>query len=248
MFCHVFMQLVDLWERNDISQLFFYLHLSLFCMLLLFCVLNTMVQLGVSVLFPWKYCENNGLNTQESRGIQEKGARVTVMKHLLRTNSQLCFKYWGFYFLLQCLKLWQAQICEWRLSRSFCPIVFCLESLLGVVCLHISRFECSTSVKDLQGCSIGTRHPWPFANHNFPFPYCLYNALFIDPFIFHCCSLAWAGRGHKAHPVPTPYYSLVATHQIRLPRAPSNLDFNATRDGASTSSLGNLLSTSPSSE
>jgi len=46
--------------------------------------------------------------------------------------------------------------------------------------------------------------------------------------------MAWAGRDLEAHPVPTPCHGLVATHQIRLPRAPSNLALKASRDGAST--------------
>jgi len=33
----------------------------------------------------------------------------------------------------------------------------------------------------------------------------------------------------------------VANHQTRLPRATSSLAFNASRDGASTASLGNLF-------
>ena len=39
----------------------------------------------------------------------------------------------------------------------------------------------------------------------------------------------------------------VANHQTRLPRATSSLALNASRDGASTASLGNLFSASPSS-
>ena len=39
----------------------------------------------------------------------------------------------------------------------------------------------------------------------------------------------------------------VANQQPRLPRAPSSLALNASRDGASTASLGNLFSASPPS-
>jgi len=40
----------------------------------------------------------------------------------------------------------------------------------------------------------------------------------------------------------------VANHQTRLPRATSSLALNASRDGASTASLGSLFSASPPSE
>jgi len=35
--------------------------------------------------------------------------------------------------------------------------------------------------------------------------------------------MVWVGRDLKAHPVPTPCCGLVASHQLRLLRAPSNL-------------------------
>jgi len=40
----------------------------------------------------------------------------------------------------------------------------------------------------------------------------------------------------------------VANQQTRLPRATSSLAFNASRDGVSTASLGNLFSAAPPSE
>lgn len=120
----------------------------------------------------------------------------------------------------------------WRKLKQVLLSKCRLEGLLGLVYSHISRFECSTFATDLQA-SLATRHPWHSANHNSPFLYCHYNAWFIDPFISHCCSLAWAGRDNKAHPIPTPYCCLVTTHQIRLPKAPYNLASNASRDGAS---------------
>jgi len=49
------------------------------------------------------------------------------------------------------------------------------------------------------------------------------------------------------HPVPTPAKCRVANQQTRLPRATSSLALNASRDGASTASLGNLFSASPPS-
>ena len=42
------------------------------------------------------------------------------------------------------------------------------------------------------------------------------------------------------HPVPTPCHGLGAPHQLRLPRIPSNLDLNTSRDGAPTA-LGSLI-------
>jgi len=44
--------------------------------------------------------------------------------------------------------------------------------------------------------------------------------------------MAWAGRDLKVHPVPTPAVGRAAPHQLRLPRAPSNLALSASRDGA----------------
>jgi len=43
----------------------------------------------------------------------------------------------------------------------------------------------------------------------------------------------WVGRELKAHPVPTPCHGLAAPHQLRLPRAPSNLALSTSRDGHS---------------
>jgi len=40
---------------------------------------------------------------------------------------------------------------------------------------------------------------------------------------------------------PPPAMCRVANHQTRLPRATSSLALNASRDGASTTSLGNLF-------
>jgi len=47
--------------------------------------------------------------------------------------------------------------------------------------------------------------------------------------------MAWDGRYLKDHPVPIPCDGLVATHQIRLPRASSNLALSTSRDGISES-------------
>ena len=54
----------------------------------------------------------------------------------------------------------------------------------------------------------------------------------------------WIGRDIKAHPIPTPATVDSATHQLRLLRAPSNLDLNVFRDGAPTASLGSCASAS----
>ena len=43
---------------------------------------------------------------------------------------------------------------------------------------------------------------------------------------------ARVGRDLKAHPDPTPATGRAAPHQLRLPRAPSNLALSASRDGA----------------
>ena len=58
--------------------------------------------------------------------------------------------------------------------------------------------------------------------------------------------MAWVGRDLKDHRVPvSPALERVANRSVksytRLPRAPSNLAFNTSRDGASTASLGSLL-------
>ena len=42
----------------------------------------------------------------------------------------------------------------------------------------------------------------------------------------------WAGRDFKAHATPIPTVGRAAPHQLRLPRAPSNLALSASRDGA----------------
>jgi len=54
--------------------------------------------------------------------------------------------------------------------------------------------------------------------------------------------MVWVERDLKAHPVLTPLLvGRAATHQLRLPSAPSNLAMNASGDGASTASLGSLF-------
>jgi len=53
------------------------------------------------------------------------------------------------------------------------------------------------------------------------------------------------GWDPKAHPFPTPCSRLVATHQLKLPRAPSNWAFSASRDGAPTASPGSCASVLP---
>jgi len=52
--------------------------------------------------------------------------------------------------------------------------------------------------------------------------------------------MAWVGRDLEDHPVPIPSHRLVVPHQIMLPRAPSNMTLSTSRDGAPTTSLGNL--------
>jgi len=52
--------------------------------------------------------------------------------------------------------------------------------------------------------------------------------------------MAWDGRNLKDHLVLSPDVGRAATQQMRLPRAPSNLAFNISRDGAFTVSLGSL--------
>ena len=44
--------------------------------------------------------------------------------------------------------------------------------------------------------------------------------------------MASVGENLKAHPAPTPAMGRAASHQLRLPRAPSNLALSASRDGA----------------
>ena len=54
--------------------------------------------------------------------------------------------------------------------------------------------------------------------------------------------MVWFEKDHNDHLVsPPPAMCRVANHQTRLPRATSSLALNASRDGASTTSLGNLL-------
>jgi len=53
--------------------------------------------------------------------------------------------------------------------------------------------------------------------------------------------MVWVEKEHSAHPVPTPCFVQVTNQQPRLPRATSSLALNASRDGASTASLGNLF-------
>jgi len=56
---------------------------------------------------------------------------------------------------------------------------------------------------------------------------------------------SWNGLGWKRPPSSSsfspPAMCRVANHQTRLPRATSSLALNASRDGASTTSLGNLF-------
>jgi len=57
--------------------------------------------------------------------------------------------------------------------------------------------------------------------------------------------MAWVEKDLKDHLVPTPcYVCRVTNQQTRLPRATSSRALNASRDGASTASLGNLFSAS----
>jgi len=51
----------------------------------------------------------------------------------------------------------------------------------------------------------------------------------------------WIGKDLKAHPASKPYCWLAAPHQIRLPRDPSSLASNISRDGAFTIYLGKLF-------
>ena len=54
--------------------------------------------------------------------------------------------------------------------------------------------------------------------------------------------MAWVEKDHSDHPVSTsPALCRVTNHQTRLPRATSSLALNAARDGAFTTSLGNLF-------
>ena len=54
--------------------------------------------------------------------------------------------------------------------------------------------------------------------------------------------MAWVEKDHNDHRVSTPpAMCRVTNHQTRLPRATFSLALNASRDGASTTSLGNLF-------
>ena len=53
--------------------------------------------------------------------------------------------------------------------------------------------------------------------------------------------MVWVEKDLKDDLVSTPCMCRVANHQTRLPRATSSLALNASRDGASTTSLGNLF-------
>jgi len=55
--------------------------------------------------------------------------------------------------------------------------------------------------------------------------------------------MAWVERALQDRPVPTPCHGLVATQQIRLPRAPS---LSACREGAPKAPLGSCDSAMPS--
>ena len=49
--------------------------------------------------------------------------------------------------------------------------------------------------------------------------------------------MAWIGRDFRDHPVLPNAMGRAASHQLRLPRAPSNLVFNTSRDGAPIASV-----------
>ena len=54
--------------------------------------------------------------------------------------------------------------------------------------------------------------------------------------------MAWVEKDHNDYRVSTPHaICRVTNHQTKLPRATSSLAFYASRDGASTTSLGNLF-------
>ena len=59
--------------------------------------------------------------------------------------------------------------------------------------------------------------------------------------------MAYLERELKAHTAPTPAMGRAAPHQLRLPRAPSNLALSASRDWGTTASLGSCASASPHS-
>jgi len=56
--------------------------------------------------------------------------------------------------------------------------------------------------------------------------------------------MVWFGRDLKAPPIPTPCHGQGCLHQLRLPRAPSNLALNIARDGAPRASLSSNASAS----
>ena len=60
--------------------------------------------------------------------------------------------------------------------------------------------------------------------------------------------MAWVGRNLKAHPYLPSAVGRAATQQLRLPRAPSSLALNASRDGAPTAPLAACASASLLSE
>jgi len=57
--------------------------------------------------------------------------------------------------------------------------------------------------------------------------------------------MAWVGRDLKDHLAPDSFYELVAIHQLRLPRAPSNLALDTPREWGPHSSLGSSARASP---
>jgi len=62
----------------------------------------------------------------------------------------------------------------------------------------------------------------------------------VTLFLYH--RMAWVEKDHNGHWVSTPpAMCRVANHQTRLPRATSSLTLNASKDGASPTSLGNLF-------
>jgi len=60
--------------------------------------------------------------------------------------------------------------------------------------------------------------------------------------------MAWIGRDFRDHPVLPNAMGRAASHQLRLPRAPSNRALGAFRDGAPIASLGSCASASLPSE
>jgi len=49
--------------------------------------------------------------------------------------------------------------------------------------------------------------------------------------------MSWVGIDLKDHLALTPCHGQVATHEIRLPRAPSNLTLNTSRNESSTTNI-----------